>query len=872
MGNKDIKVNLALENLFYSFVDAGLQGRFEEAFSYLDEEYSGVGMGEQGLVHSKKEAVSILENSYTLEEGCKVEFSVKEFIVNFLSQDVAMIVGDVFISTTLTDGKRIHSGLMQTIGARFKDGKWMISFTHASPTMITLESVEAYPIRFMENTLSILKSDMKKSGTLYLDALTGVLNREGFELLVEEQMQDYNPKWNTSLFMIDLDDFKMINDRLGHQVGDVVLKQVAQVLKSAFRSSDAVGRIGGDEFMVLITGKYSVSFLEKKANEIMRKMYVELEDNKQIPISISIGIAYGKARNPFDKLYRIADIALYSAKKSGKNRYYIVNADVSSGKTYSSSGANLISLQTLLDYTEGKEESLGKTPYEALVENVPGGVVLLEIKNQDIYINHCNEWFSHFIGYSEEEVEEMERESPFIFVHPDDLPIVLESIQSIRKGIDSSNIVYRVCHKNGDYLYINQMTTVMERSNDNIVVYGIETNVNDVIRLKKEVEDSQRELELLLANTPGSVVMFEFVNDQVNAVYRNEWFSQLLGYTQQELDGLLKENPLAVCHPEDIEKVIEATLAVHQGQDHSSIVYRARHKDGSYTHLAQTVSVMSRDKDSIILYGIQTDVEETYRLKQEIESSQKALETFLDAIPGGVLNIIVTDTLKLIHRNDWTSRFLGYTKEELFAIESKDPLALVHPKDIPTIEKVLDKLRSGEENTNFIYRILGKNGMYYHVRITASLVERNKKELIYNGVITDVGEMIRIQKELQHTNHKLEVLLTTIPGGIAVFEITNTIKITQYGNWIYDFTGYESNEELEEARKGNDLSTVWPDDLDKIKMAIDNVRKNKTNQIFQSLRLKCKDGQPKKIYLHGSVIERKHNKVMMYVIYTNIEK
>lgn len=611
-------VEQVLGQLFYNFIDAGLHGRFDDALDLAVECYSGVGMGEQGIFHGKAEAKKILTEGYISTEGVTIEYEVKNFTINMLSSDAAVMLGEVTVINTPAEGETMHSGLMQSIVAQCKDGKWEIAYTHSSPTVLTVESVEAYPIRFMDHTLSVLRAEMKTDIAAYRDSLTGILNREGMEHRAEEIMREYNPKNNTALLMVDLDDFKQINDRMGHQTGDLVLQQVAAILRDSFREVDAVGRIGGDEFMVLLTGAFPVKFLELKAEDLLKAMQLQLGDNQVVPISISIGIACGRARTTFEKIYRIADVALYTAKNSGKAQYHLINADTNVQYGYSGNKANLLSLQSLLNYTDGKTIDPSKTPYEALVENIPGGVVMFELTEDSIKVTHCNDWFCRLIGYSEDELSKLQKQNPFYMLHPDDLSIAQEVAQKIREGANSCNFVYR-----------------------------------------------------------------------------------------------------AIC------------------------------KDGSCIHINQVVSVMERRKGSILIYGIETDVEEAYELKQEVEESRKELEAFLDSIPGGVLSITLTDRIWLLHRNKWIPEFLGYEKQEMRDIENKNPFALVHPDDLPIIQSGVEKMKAGDKKATIIYRLLGKDGVYRHVCLNGSLIEYAEKAIIYYGVLTDVEEMTNVRMELE---------------------------------------------------------------------------------------------------------------------------
>lgn len=360
--NENREVEHALTQLFHGFVDSGLHGRYEEALDFLSDIYAGVGMGEQGIVRGKEDAERVLRDSFLPADQSMINYEVKNFIVNILSLDSAVVLGEVIVTNTPSGCKPMCSGLMQTIVARREGERWRIAYTHASPTILNAESVEAYPIRFMEHTISTLRADLQSETTQHRDSLTGILNREGLECRAAELMKNYNPKHNTALFMIDLDNFKQINDRLGHQTGDVVLQQVASDLSSAFRGSDAVGRIGGDEFMVLLSGDITEKFLEKKGDELLNSMQLRIDDSQGVPVSVSIGIAYGKAPSTFETLYRIADIALYTAKKEGKCRYHLINIDTNTQGGYSGMGSSLLSLQTLLDYMDGKPTVPQKIP------------------------------------------------------------------------------------------------------------------------------------------------------------------------------------------------------------------------------------------------------------------------------------------------------------------------------------------------------------------------------------------------------------------------------------------------------------------------------------------------------------------------------
>lgn len=163
------------------------------------------------------------------------------------------------------------------------------------------------------------------------DALTGLPNRA---LIMDriEQLLARNRRHGTSgaALYVDLDDFKDVNDTLGHEAGDRLLVAVAARLESTLRDADTIGRMGGDEFVVLIDGESVNSAPELVAQRLLDVMRQSFElEGAPLPLIVntSIGIAVGDRPNPGD-LLRDADVALYQAKAVGKNRYEMFHPEM----------------------------------------------------------------------------------------------------------------------------------------------------------------------------------------------------------------------------------------------------------------------------------------------------------------------------------------------------------------------------------------------------------------------------------------------------------------------------------------------------------------------------------------------------------------
>ena len=157
------------------------------------------------------------------------------------------------------------------------------------------------------------------------DGLTKLLNRRGLENRLKDIFKDENS--NGALIIFDLDNFKSVNDILGHPIGDEVLKIFSSCLTNSFRKNDIISRIGGDEFIVFINKNIESDALSNKLNEILN--YIRSDLNyyyKNYGLSTSIGVAYkDNDINTYEELYEKADKALYKAKNLGKDRVYLSN-------------------------------------------------------------------------------------------------------------------------------------------------------------------------------------------------------------------------------------------------------------------------------------------------------------------------------------------------------------------------------------------------------------------------------------------------------------------------------------------------------------------------------------------------------------------
>ncbi|MDR2443242.1 MAG: GGDEF domain-containing protein [Deltaproteobacteria bacterium] len=151
------------------------------------------------------------------------------------------------------------------------------------------------------------------------DAMTKLYNRGSFMEILQEQVEKFGAFTPTmALFIIDVDNFKKVNDTLGHLVGDSVLTQVAEILKTSLRKNDYPARFGGDEFTV-VAPDTNTEQSHKLAEKLRHRIQSHQFNTGEIPVTISVGYTTYRLGETVQNFIRRADKALYDAKQMGRN-------------------------------------------------------------------------------------------------------------------------------------------------------------------------------------------------------------------------------------------------------------------------------------------------------------------------------------------------------------------------------------------------------------------------------------------------------------------------------------------------------------------------------------------------------------------------
>lgn len=247
-----------------------------------------------------------------------------EAFCNYTIQtDAAMIVKDAandprfanspFVTGPL--GVRSYLGVPLTTPDGYNIGALCVFGTE--PRSFTLDD-----IKVLSNFAKVVMSQFELRLTARIDGLTGVLTRRAFMTRLDRIVAENLPQ-PASLVLLDLDHFKSINDRFGHSAGDGVLSHVAATMNGMARKSDSIGRLGGEEFGILLPGaslSEAQGVADRLRSQFARASIPEINGGT---VTVSAGIAERGAGEYRQSWFERADRALYAAKRSGRDRFVV---------------------------------------------------------------------------------------------------------------------------------------------------------------------------------------------------------------------------------------------------------------------------------------------------------------------------------------------------------------------------------------------------------------------------------------------------------------------------------------------------------------------------------------------------------------------
>ena len=290
------------------------------------------------------------------------------------------------------------------------------------------------------------------------DSLTGIYNRYGFDELAEK-MINKNPKAKFVAVLLDIDDFKFVNDIYGHAYGDKALKSLADSMKAFFPSDALLGRNGGDEFCILLKN-YSHEDVKEKLQQFTMAPKTFSYKGKEHPFYISLGYSeYPTFASNRSQLMRCADAALYEIKLHGKNG--------------------------CMAYREGLELMARKQlgfAFRDISEHLPGAFIIYRADKEDDELFYANQEFLHMAGYKDmDELFRLTKKSFSNLIREDEKKKIEASIwKQIDNGNGNDYIHFHLRRADGSYLSVLDHGRIVENQQYGKVFYVLFMDWEDI--------------------------------------------------------------------------------------------------------------------------------------------------------------------------------------------------------------------------------------------------------------------------------------------------------------------------------------------------------------------------------------------------------
>lgn len=293
-------------------------------------EHTGFGTGRDELMLGRDQTLEFIERQRRqVSEVRAGRFEVHS--VQELSTDVAVASCSATYKVSL-HGEELELPVRMTFVLHRVDGHWQMAHQHVSEPSGEQSEGEAYPVQRLqaraqelerlvaERTMELREAMAALRTAAITDRLTGLYNRTMLDELLAKEMASLGRGGRRSaIVIIDVDNFKAVNDVHGHLVGDAVLRDVAAVLDGCVRSSDSVGRWGGEEFVLLLP-EIDIDGLQAVNRRIRAALAAHIFP-MSIAITVSAGCAFNDGNASLDEWLSRADALLYTAKRSGRNRF-----------------------------------------------------------------------------------------------------------------------------------------------------------------------------------------------------------------------------------------------------------------------------------------------------------------------------------------------------------------------------------------------------------------------------------------------------------------------------------------------------------------------------------------------------------------------
>ena len=676
------------------------------------------------------------------------------------------------------------------------------------------------------------------------DSLTGLLNHESVFRHIKSFLAEEGSTGLHALFTIDIDNFKTVNDRFGHIMGDSVIMDIASMIKATFDKGDIVGRIGGDEFMILMKDAGSCYTTMRKAEELIAAMQYEVTDNgKSLQLSCSAGISLFKPGTDFEVLRKRSDTALYEAKSRGKNCFHLSEREGEeeySAESELAEGKNLVHLRTILDKIEA-------------------AIIICDVDSElNIQVSYSSPNVFRLFGRTADEIGS-DGALVLNVILPQEREGIYKAVRNTVKTGESLNYTYRVTRDEAEVEWRHIRGSLLPDRADGINrIICVITDITEFKNNEKRLRYA--ELRARTALDQNNVMLWE-----VNLAKKELFFyghvaeqAGLAGRTFTNApESLIDEGLVSEDTTAEFRRMFRQ---LYNGDDSGDFYIKARDTNGEYIPIRSGFRLI-KDEQGTPCYAV--GVREPRILAME-------LALYRTMAHGGVFSVKLDSDLTLLYANDRFFEMHEYTREEFKKKLKSKTSGYIHPADLSLVRRTLDKaLHAGQPSVTLTMRIITGQGAVKYIKSTGEFQQSRDGMRLLNGVAVDVTIEKETELALLHKTEELDSFICSTPGGIFKYS-ADTDKFSYISDNMLKLLGYTEKEfRLKFNNCFSDM--VWHEDRSKVIGEI-NDQIAETDYDTCKYRIEAKDGSLIWVHDEGHLVVDEDGNRWFFVVIVDITK
>lgn len=415
---------------------------------------------------------------------------------------------------------------------------------------------------------------------------------------------------------------------------------------------------------------------------------------------------------------------------SVNNRYYEL-----SGKIIDWAGIPA-HIEYITDITDKKRkydrDEAWRKGLETIFDSIPCGLCVYRYEEERFLPLYHNKAFYEIMGYSEEHISSVERETDFLGVHPEDIALLKNKIMDVLKCNGTFQHTYRVWNdRQSEYRHIRLEGASKSREDGTLLLYGVYSDVSGQIRLEKELEDANREMQDIVNAIPGGIAIYR-VSDILETIYFSDGLPEICGYTAEEYSEIIRRDAAEIVCQEDLGMVMSKMREIINSHGITKIEFRRKHREGRIVWVRVQMKWIGEENGCPLVHCVFHNV-------TDLKETQLELDHLVNSIPGGIASYLV-EKGKFIPAffSDGVPALSGHTREELEEIARDSVSAVVYEQDR---ERVLTALTAAMESGGVLdvsYRMRHKDGnlVWIHLngRRMGPLTDNTRFYAVFTGM------------------------------------------------------------------------------------------------------------------------------------------